>query len=177
MEEYLRWMAMVYEQRTGHSVSDDHTIEQAIRILKSQSSRWPREEDFVPMVAVEMAERLDDIFGTSTEEEPVRSFLNLLLRTTDAVRHRVARAAKKRMMHPSPEALDQITSSTLSREVVSQAIANELLSQLSVEEQAILAAHLAGEAMDQVARRLKMSPRTAYRRLREVTARIQRATR
>jgi DNA-directed RNA polymerase specialized sigma24 family protein len=134
-----------------------------VAILRRHGGRWPREDDFVSLVAAEMADRLHGLTAG-----PLPPFLTMLDRVAGAVRHRIARAARRRITHPPTEALNQIPSP----EVGSRSVAEELATELSLEEQTVLTLFLEGVPVEQVARKLNVSMRTVYRRLAEIKRRL-----
>lgn len=168
MEDYVRWLRKVYMEQTGVGLPDPGLIADAITILKRHSSRWPREEDFVPVVAAEMAERLKK---HKSESPP---FLEMLDRVADAVRHRIARAARKRMTQLTEGVLYRMAAPEKGQEAATRvlAVANELADGLSLEEQVVLARFLRGATIDQVAQELNVSVRTIYRRVSEIKRRL-----
>jgi DNA-binding CsgD family transcriptional regulator len=167
IEDYVRWLVGVYTERVGVAPDDPDLVPKAVGVLCRHGSRWPGEDDFVSLVAMEMADRLG-----APAAEPSLPFLTMLERVADAVRHRIARAFRKRMAHPPVEMLDQMAAPAAPPEVVLCAIADELIAGLSLEEQTVLKLFLDGVPVDQVARQLNVSLRTVYRRLEEVKRRL-----
>ena len=92
----------------------------------------------------------------------------MLERSTDAVRHRVVRAAQKQSIHLPAEVLNQ----TAAPAVATTSIEGELFDALTVEEQTVLSLFLDGVPVQEVASELKVSLRTIYRRLNDIKLRL-----
>jgi DNA-directed RNA polymerase specialized sigma24 family protein len=168
VEDYIVWLTEVYSRATGVALNAPNLIHEGVGILRRHGSRWPGEEDFVPLVATEMAERLHDAQCGNQGAQPISSFLDMLERVADTVRHRIARAARKRMSRPSTDVLEQVAARVDPREEALRALAEELAVTFTIEEQTVLSLYLAGESIQQIAKDLKLSARTVYRRLEEI---------
>lgn len=172
IEEYVRWMLALYRKKEPDKLTDPKILEDAVRIILRHSFRMPHSDndDFVSLVAAEMADRLD----TSGLVDPTRTaapFLEMLNKVADTVRHKVIRAAKKRARE-TIGILGQIAAEAPEQDVVSKVIVDELIASFSLEEKAVLTRRLEGESVNEVAKTLKVSLSTIYRRLKEIKQRI-----
>jgi len=170
IEEYVNWLIEIYTARTGVPVEEPDVIPRAIRVLDRHRWRSGGQEDFVSLVAADLADRLHEL----GEQPTVPPFLKMLDQSADAVRHRIARAARRWVAHPPGEVLEQVAQPGSRHETVIKAIADELLARLSVEEQAVLSLYLEGTPIDQLALELGVSTRTVYRKLRDIERQLAR---
>lgn len=164
IEDYIRWLGRLYANRTGIPPNDPGEIDAAVRVLRHHARRLPREEDFVSLVAEEMAKRVggkSDRQGTSA----LPPFLTLLDRSADAVRHRIVREARR---HPAPM-LDEVPA----RDSIPARLSKLLGAELSPEENLVVQTLLSGNKPDEIARRLGVSLRTVYRRIEQVRQRLE----
>ena len=163
IDEYVDWLATVYAERTGRDLSLNEIRGQATKIIRRHSSRLPGEDDFVSLVAAEMIDRIN-LLETNSEQ----SFIRLLELSSDAVRHRIIRDTKKRLGDSSPHIQAKHTDS----DAVKDAIENEIISALSLEEQTVLQLIMKGKPPEEIALILNVSPRTLYRRLADIKTKI-----
>jgi RNA polymerase sigma factor (sigma-70 family) len=177
-ENYVRWLAQLYADRTGEEVADDVTIAAGVRILGYHGSRWPAEEDFLSLVASKGADRLRN----TNPKVSFPPFLKLLSQTADAVRHSIARQARRRLIHPTSGALEQIASAEMDpwEEAVSRtdleppaeatvrALSRKLAAELSAKDQALLTLLFERVPVAKIAEKLNISVRTVRRRIAEI---------
>lgn len=162
-KEYASWLAEVYQTRTGVEL-DSTAVGTAVAILARHAARWPG-HDLIPLAAAEAAERM-------AAGQPFPPFLELVDRSADAVRHRIARAAKQHAGSAPPGMLEQ-TQEPSGRALVSeQAVAAVVAANLTLEEQTVLALFLDGVPHEEAAAALGVSPRTIYRKLEEIRRRF-----
>jgi DNA-directed RNA polymerase specialized sigma24 family protein len=167
IQDYVLWLIDLYARRTRTPLDDQDMVNEAVRVLRRHASRWlgnSEEQDFISLVAAEMAGRLQHV----SERVPPPPFLTMLERSTDAVRHRVVREAQKRSIHLPAQVLNQ----TAAPAGAATSIEGELTDALTVEEQTVLSLFLDGVPVQEVARELKVSLRTIYRRLSDIKLRL-----
>lgn len=169
---YVEWMIGVYTDATGYQPDGPGAVEQAMQILYRHTSRWPAEEDFVSLIAVEFADRVR-LAEDSLRDGSKASFLKMLDRVADTVRHRIARVAKRTAAHAASEGLEELAAPQDGGAALARSIAQELLAGLSLEEQVALELCLSGASIAAVAEQLKVSPRTVYRRLNQIRRRLE----
>lgn len=164
--QYIEWLAGLYRQHIGYIPKPEKLAERANYVVRRHSSRWPSVDDFVSEIAATLAERL-----TSDAAKSDTPFLELLDQAADAVRHRIAREAKKSVAYSSTDVLDELPSRERSFHEVA-ALAKELFSELNLEEHTVLAMHFDGVPIEQAARTLNVSARTVYRLLAGIKSRL-----
>lgn len=182
IEKYIKWLMEVYAEKTRSTLAErDTTAAEAVRVLLRHNARWPGGEDFVSLVAAEMAERLNEAGRSewqrpsslatprdASDSLPSERFLKLLDQTADAVRHRIAREASRWMSRAPMDMVEQATATDTGPGVDLWTLAAELKERLSLEEQAVLALCLEGASVGHMANTLNVSTRSIYRKLQEI---------
>lgn len=170
IDEYVEWLLMVYAEKTGTDprTDDPDVTAKAARFLLRHNVRggrlladWPGVEEFVSLVASEMADRLG-------RRQPGEPFLKILDNTADAVRHRIAREVRRRAAHVPAGLIEGQVAPGQEPEKAMRVLEAELREQLSFEEQAVLSLCLEGSSVDEMVKALKMSKRTVYRKLKTI---------
>ena len=171
IQDYVLWLIDLYFRCTRIRLDDQKMVNEAIRVLHRHTSRWlgGSEEDFISLVVAEMAERLQPVPELpSPQNPPPPPFLVMLELSADAVRHRIVREARKRMVHLSAEELNQAAAPAMAPTTIE----GEIFETLTVEEQTVLSLFLDGVPVQEVARKLNVSMRTVYRRLSDIKLRL-----
>jgi DNA-binding NarL/FixJ family response regulator len=134
-------------------------------VLERHSLRWSGGLDFVSLVAVKMADQLNNLNSAK-----VPPFPKMLDRVADAVRHQISRTARQRLKE-SP-AFDDVISHKSDPDPQRMAIVDELLRNLDLEQQFVVTCLADGIEISEVAARLRVSVRTIYRQIQKIKAHL-----
>jgi RNA polymerase sigma factor (sigma-70 family) len=167
IEEYIRWLAEVYQARTGSVLKEPDLVDRGIDVIRRHFRGWPGEDDLVSMVAADMTQRLDQ-----TPRESIPPFLVMLNQVADAARHRIARTARRYVTGLQPEAGRQTREPSVQQEIAFREIEQDLLERLSLEEKTVLSLLLDGVSAKTMAKELNVSVRTVYRHLEEIRRKV-----
>jgi hypothetical protein len=158
-DHYLRWLADLYSHHFDVVLEDrGELVEDAKLVISKHCRPWTSVEDFVPLVATEMAERL-----ASDRLSPL-PFQKLIDLCADTVRHRIERAGRVQRLLMKNSRVEQ----PQTQEFELTHLQKELREGLTLEEKTVLDLLLDGKPISETARLLNVSKRTLYRRLERI---------
>lgn len=172
--EYIQWIIGLFEHKVGEAVYSLALVSQSISVVKVDRRRSAANEDFVALFATEMAERIAAIQTIASDVSASDQFLRLLKTTSDTVRHRIVREARRHSGRDHSAVIEQLPAALPAQRNVA-ALVQQLMQSLDLDECFLVVSHyLDGEPLETIAKSFGWSRRTAYRRLDAVIQKMRR---